>query len=83
VTSLYPSPAAGPVTLVIESDAPAIASIQVYNVAGQLVLSSREALGTGRSSVTVDGGGRLGSGVYFVRVEARGHVARRKFHIVR
>jgi hypothetical protein len=83
IASVYPNPGAGPVSVVIDSEAPAQAAVSLYNVAGQLVLSRRAALPAGRHTVVLDDAGRLGSGVYFLRVAARGYTARGKLHILR
>lgn len=83
LTSIRPNPTGGPATLVVESDRPAPAVIRVYNVAGQLVVTQHAGLARGANTLILDDTTRLGSGVYFVRVEARGRAVVRKLHILR
>jgi hypothetical protein len=83
LSAVYPNPSSGPVSLEVETDRPGDVAVVLYNVAGQRVLTRRVAVGTGVATIVIDAPGRLASGVYFVRVTARGYSAQRKLHILR
>jgi hypothetical protein len=83
VAAVYPNPASGPVSLAVETDRPGDVAVVLYNVAGQRVLTRRFAVGAGTATLVIDEATRLASGVYFVRVTARGYSAHRKLHILR
>ncbi len=83
--AVSPNPARDRVALDVRSPG-GVLGVDVFDVAGRRVGRWRLALPAGQSRVELDlaRSRRLGSGVYFVRVrDATGHVARRKFLVMR
>ena len=85
----YPNPFSARTTLAFSLERPAAVKLQVFDVLGRVVATLEEGtrFPAGRHTVDWDGaaesGARLGSGTYFVRLEAGGQSATRALTLVR
>jgi hypothetical protein len=68
LSALGPNPVRDVVRLTVESDRSRDLVVSVFDVAGRRVWTGREQVGSGTSTLTIDGTASLPSGVYFVRV---------------
>jgi len=84
---VYPQPARGPSTIVVEVDRAGPASIDIFDVAGRRVRTLDTTLDRGRTLIPFDGRDSvaipLASGVYFARVRSGGRSAMTKIVLVR
>jgi hypothetical protein len=83
----HPNPFAQSTTVEIGLPAPATIRVEIYDVTGRKVRALETPGVAGWQTVSLAGvddtGHRLASGVYFYRVQARGHTATRKMVIMR
>jgi hypothetical protein len=83
----YPQPAKGAATIVLESDATATVTIDVFDVAGRRVRTLQGMTAPGTTEIPFDGldnlAQPLGSGVYFLRARGGGRTTTARFVLVR
>lgn len=75
---IYPNPASGIVTLLINSGHSAITTFNIYNITGNLVMSEKTSLNLHRFNVN-----RLSNGVYLIEIKSGGWTERHKLVIQR
>lgn len=86
LVNAYPMPSRGDVTLVVDTDRAAVATVRVYDPAGRLAYEAPARLTSGTSSISLSGADGFRprvSGIYFVRIDANGQHAVRKLLILR